>query len=349
MEDEIETIYYNPDADTGEQSASTALAVVDAAPVAPAIQAPHSYSRAQLDLIKATVAQGASDLEFALFVEVCKRSRLDPFTKQIYAIMRNAREEDEKGNWQTVKRMTIQTGIDGYQKLAADTHELGGIDDVIYDTEDGDHPTWARVTVYRLVQGQRMPFTATARWREYCQRDAKSNPTGMWRSNKMPWRMLGKCAIALALRMAFPAELSGIYTAEEMQQADNEYIPTPATGAPAPQAAAPAKPTPTKPTPKPAPAAKAVTPAQPADTRVDQALGHQTVIGLLSDLEITDIQKQREHLTKALQDLDKAKGRKATGRELMDALEDEIAKKQPSDTPAEPYDLRQLPAGPMPN
>lgn len=194
---------------------TTQLAVVEST-TASAVE----YTTAQRDLIKRTVAAGTSEEEFELFVEVCRMTGLNPFAKQIYAIMRNA-GKDEHGHW--VKRMTIQTGIDGYRLLAARTGALAGIDDAEYDSEDTKHPAWARVTVWRLVQGQRMPFTAKARWSEYAATDKDEKLTGQW--GKMPYLMLGKCAEALALRKAFPAELSGVYTAEEMEQADNPPTP----------------------------------------------------------------------------------------------------------------------------
>lgn len=187
--------------------------------------APSEYTTAQVDLIKKTVAVGCSNDELALFLEVCKGSGLNPFMKQIYAIKRG-------------DKMTVQTGIDGYRLLAARTGALAGIDDATYNSEDDAHPAWASVTVWRFVQGHRVPFTAKARWSEYAQVNRDGNPSGLW--GKMPFLMLAKCAEALALRKAFPAELSGVYTAEEMDQADNPTTPyVEATPAPAQRATEP--------------------------------------------------------------------------------------------------------------
>ncbi len=171
------------------------------------------WGREEIDLIKKMIAPDISDQELKLFSMICQRTQLDPFSRQIYAVMRNVKVGDK---WE--KKMTIQTGIDGYRVTATRSGALAGIDDVIYDNESGEFPNKAQVTVYRIVQGVRCPFTATARWSEYVIKDGKGNLTGKWRD--MPYLMLGKCAEALALRKAFPSELSGIYTDAEMDQAD---------------------------------------------------------------------------------------------------------------------------------
>lgn len=163
-----------------------------------------AFNRDQIDLIKRTMAKGATDDELKLFLYQAQKKGLDPLSKQIYfQKRRNKKGEDQ---------LTIITGIDGYRTLAVRTGQYAGNDDPVFDNED--RPTKATVTVYRLVGGVRCAFSATARWDQYYPGDAIGF---MW--NKMPHLMLGKCAEALALRKAFPEELSGLYVKEEMDQA----------------------------------------------------------------------------------------------------------------------------------
>jgi phage recombination protein Bet len=161
----------------------------------------------KVDLITRTVAKGATKDELEIFLHQCRKTGLDPLAKQIYF--------QKRKNWKTGEEtITIITGIDGYRLIADRTGKYAGNDDPEYDDPE-KQPTWAKVTVYKMVEGQRCAFTATARWTQYFPGDKLGF---MW--TKMPHLMLGKCAEALALRKAFPAELSGVYTAEEMHQAD---------------------------------------------------------------------------------------------------------------------------------
>lgn len=172
----------------------------------------------KIELIKKTVALGATDTELELFLYTAKQTGLDPLTRQIHFVKRKTRMPD--GSY--ADRMTIQTGIDGYRAIAERTGTLAGIDDAIFDDEKNAWPGKASVTVYRMINGVRVGFTASARWSEYAQ-IYNGKPGAMWA--KMPYLMLSKCAEALALRKAFPNDLSGIYTQEEMQQADNTEAP----------------------------------------------------------------------------------------------------------------------------
>jgi phage recombination protein Bet len=177
------------------------------------------YSTEQIKLLAETVAKGCDQNELAFFLQVAKLKRLDPFTGQIHVVKR---WDSSLGK----EKISIQTGVDGYRAIASRTGDLAGIDDPEYDSEVEEHPNWSKITVYRYGRGdEKVPYRATARWGEYVQtykdkQTGELKPNPMWK--RMPYLMLGKVAESLALRKAFPDELSGMYTNEEMGQADNE-------------------------------------------------------------------------------------------------------------------------------
>jgi len=170
-----------------------------------------AFSQEGLDLLRSHLAKDASTQEFSLFVMVCEATGLNPFAKQIYAIKR--------GN-----RMTIQTGIDGLRLIAQRSGDYAGQVGPFWCGPDGewldvwteDEPPFA-AKVGVLRRNFTEPLWSVARWKTYAQYfNGKLSDT--WAS--MPDLMIAKCAEALALRRAFPQELSGLYAEEEMQHLD---------------------------------------------------------------------------------------------------------------------------------
>jgi phage recombination protein Bet len=174
-------------------------------------QPARGLSREQVELIKATIARGASDAELHNFVQVCNRLGLDPFAKQIYFIRRGNVAQP-------------QVSIDGFRVVAERTREYRGQTTPQWCGRDGEWrdvwlanepPAAARVGVWR--DGFREPLVRTALFRSYAQQSP------LWRN--MPEVMLLKCAEAQALRAAFPNELGGVYTTDEMDQAGGNPPP----------------------------------------------------------------------------------------------------------------------------
>jgi phage recombination protein Bet len=166
-----------------------------------------SLTTDQIDLLKRTMMDSqASDDELALFVQVCNRTGLDPFARQIYAI-RYGRE------------MQFQVSIDGARLVAersgryrpGSVHWCGPDGQWREVWNEAKEPFAAKATIYK----DGMPYEAVAHWSEYVKRrDGKRQ--GLWET--MPRLMIAKCAEMLALRKGFPAELSGLYAPEEMGQ-----------------------------------------------------------------------------------------------------------------------------------
>lgn len=196
----------------------------------------NEYTGKQLDLIRRTVAADCSEDEFNLFFEAARRVGLDPFKRQIFAVVYNKNNAERR-------KMAIITGIDGFRAIADRSGKYRPDENepqIFYDPDLKDDKTnplgieRAVVTVHKMgPDGVWYPLKGVAYWSEiaplkevwaYDKDAGKKQPTGIfelqegnWR--KMPRVMICKAAEAQAIRRGWPEGLSGIYAHEEMDRA----------------------------------------------------------------------------------------------------------------------------------
>lgn len=193
----------------------TDAAMHRAARTAVAAYTPLEFSEEQRRMIRETFANGASDSEFAVLMEVARARRLSPLLRQIHFVKR----------WDSLNRRevwSVQASIDGLRAIAERTGLYDGQDEPEFIEADG-RLVACKVRVHR--KDWTRPAVGVAYWDEYVQvaRDkttGKERPAAMWA--RMPHVMLAKCAESIALRKAFPEDIGGIYSAEEMAQSQGD-------------------------------------------------------------------------------------------------------------------------------
>lgn len=183
------------------------------------------FTPEEIALIHRTYMEGAKADDVALFVATCERTGLDPFARQIMPSSRNTRKNDQ---WVTL--WTWLVTIDGLRKIAVDSGDYEGQEGPYWCGKDGiwkeiwteSGPCFAaKVLVHR--KGFRTGLSGIAKYESYVQKKKDGQPNQVWQN--LGDHMTAKCAEALALRRAYPNEMAGLYTSDEMAQAGFE-VPT---------------------------------------------------------------------------------------------------------------------------
>jgi len=171
------------------------------------------FSPEQERMILSQFLGGASKSEAAVLLEIVKRRRLDPFSRQVYFVKR----------WDAAKRdevWAIQTSIDGLRSIAERTGKYDGQDEPVYGEDEAGK--FCKVRVYRKDWSPTRAAVGIAYLNEFIQKKKDGTVTSFWA--RMPRLMLAKCAEALAIRKAFPEDAAGLYISEEMPETPERHV-----------------------------------------------------------------------------------------------------------------------------
>lgn len=203
----------------------------------PAIAAEFGLSQSSwLALVDAVFPLAKSASGVALALSYCRARKLDPFKKvcHIVPMYSSALRREVETVWPGIAELRTTAFRTGFY-AGCDPTEFGPVKTFTFDGEekrdDGQGgevkkkvkvsvtaPEWCRITVYRMVAGQRVAFPGPTIYflAAYGKKSRWSNlPTEKW--ERTPSYMLEKVAEAAALRKAFPEELGDWSSADEVE------------------------------------------------------------------------------------------------------------------------------------
>lgn len=164
-----------------------------------------------------SVFPGAKDESILLAVDYCKARKMDILKKPCHIVPMPVKDaKTGNSSWRDV----IMPGIYEQRITAFRTGQMAGQEEPQFG-ESITHlgvtaPEWCKVTVYRFINGERCAFSHTEYFSEACSTTKDGKINSMW--TKRPRGQLAKCAEAGALRKAFPDELGGVITADEVTE-----------------------------------------------------------------------------------------------------------------------------------
>jgi phage recombination protein Bet len=197
---------------THTMSNNTQLAVI------PDCIALRGIDSATYSALSNSIFPGATPESIAIAFDYCLARKLDPMKKPCHIVPMNVKNS-KTGNYEW--RDVIMPGIAEIRITADRTGKYAGQDapifgpfvDMVFGKLTHTVPDWCSVTVYRWMNGERVPFSHTEYFEEAANTTKDGSLNSMWTKRKRG--QLAKCAEAGALRKAFPEESGGMITAEE--------------------------------------------------------------------------------------------------------------------------------------
>lgn len=165
------------------------------------------------DDVRRYICENATEKEVGLFLQLCRTQRLNPFVKDAYLVKYGSAPA------------SMITAYQVFNRRACRDANYDGIKSGVVVLSNGAIERRRGSAVYKQLGDELLGGWAEVRFKDgrepaYAELALTDYSTGKSNWAKMPGVMIEKCAKATAWRLAFPDTFQGMYTAEEMDQAE---------------------------------------------------------------------------------------------------------------------------------